>query len=272
VSGPRDRFVNRDQDYLRDVQYATGDRLDARTQLHAKYSTAAVPFFVWLQGLLDLPTNGDVLEVGCGTGLFWTEGRRHDANDFTLTLTDLSPGMVEETSRKVSGLVAQVHALPVDVQALPFADETFDVVIANQMLYHVPDPPTAIRELARVLRRDGVLLASTVGAAHLRELFVIEATVFGATRKLRHHDVFGAESGLELLRQDFADVAWHPYVDELHCTEVDDVISYIVSTPPGEDASPEQITALRREVERRMARSGGVLTIGKNVGAFVARP
>ena len=100
-----DRFVNRDQAYLRDEQYATGARLDARTRLHALYSTAPVPFFVWMQRLIEWPADAEVLEVGCGTGLFWTEGRRVENNDLSLTLTDLSPGMLAETAPKVAPLV-----------------------------------------------------------------------------------------------------------------------------------------------------------------------
>ena len=266
-----DRFVNRDQHYLRDVQYVDGAKLRARTRLHTDYATQGVPWQVWLQGLVDIPQGGDVLEVGCGTGLLWTIGWTGEASDFSLTLTDLSAGMVAETAPLVQRVIPHVIGLAADAQDLPFADSSFDVVIANQMLYHVPDPTKALSEFARVLRSGGVLMASTVGSGHLRELFRIEASVFGPTRVLRHHEVFGAQNGGELLDELFDHVAWHPYDDRLLCTDAEDVIAYICSTPPGEDATRDQVSQLRRIVNDRMAKGDGVLVVNKDVGAFIAR-
>jgi SAM-dependent methyltransferase len=264
-----DRFVNRDQAYLRDVQYVNGDKLRARTRLHSKYATQIVPWQIWLQRLLEIPSGGDVLEVGCGTGLLWTIGWTSEECDFALTLTDLSAGMVADTTPLVQRTIRNVKGLAADAQDLPFADNSFDVVIANQMLYHVPDPSLAVREFARVLRRGGVLMASTVGRGHLRELFRIEASVFGPTRDLRHHEVFGAQSGGAMLAELFDDVAWYSYDDRLLCTDVDDLMAYICSTPPGEDASSDQLALLRRTIEDQMAEHDGVLVVTKDVGAFV---
>ena len=67
-----DRFVNRDQAYLRDVQYVDGAKLRARTQLHAKYATQSCPVAGLAAGSRGDTQGGDVLEVGCGTGLLWT--------------------------------------------------------------------------------------------------------------------------------------------------------------------------------------------------------
>jgi SAM-dependent methyltransferase len=265
-----DRFVNRDQEYLRDVQYVNGEKLRARTQLHTKYATQRTPWQVWLRGLLEIRSGADVLEVGCGTGLLWTIGWSGETSDFSLTLSDLSAGMVAETTPLVRTTIGSVYGLAADAQQLPFGDESFDVVIANQMLYHVPDPGRALAEFARVLRRGGVLMASTVGAGHLRELFRLEASVFGPTRVLRHHEVFGAKSGATLLADMFRDVLWHPYDDELRCTDVDDVLDYVCSTPPGEDATPDQLVKLRRTIEAEMALHDGILTVEKDVGAFIA--
>ncbi len=269
MSSP-DRFVNRDQDYLRTVQYVNGQKLRARTQLHTKYTTQSVSWPVWLQGLLEIPRGGDVLEVGCGTGLLWSDGWTRGECDFSLTLSDLAVGMVSETTAVVRRTVPSVAGLAADAQTLPFAADSFDVVIANQMLYHMPDPALALHEFARVLRRGGVLMASTIGPGHLRELFQIEASAFGRTRVLRHHEVFGAQNGRELLTADFDDVTWHPYDDHLACTDADDVLAYICSTPPGEDATPEQLGMLRDLIEGAMADGGGVLRVNKDVGAFIA--
>jgi SAM-dependent methyltransferase len=57
---------------------------------------------------------------------------------------------------------AGVIAVLADARSLPFADAFFDCAVANFVLYHVDDPATAIAELARVLKPDGVLVTSTI--------------------------------------------------------------------------------------------------------------
>ena len=58
-----------------------------------------------------------------------------------------------------------------DVQSLPFADGEFDCVAANWVLYHVPDLDRGLSELERVLGRGGRLIAATLGAGHMQELW-----------------------------------------------------------------------------------------------------
>src|SRR5919108_178157 len=100
-------------------------------------------------------------------------------------------------------------ALTADAQALPFDPDEFDVVVANHMLYHVPDPALAVAELARVLRPGGTLLAATNGHRHLRELGEIRRAVFGGTDSLLDAArAFGIESGEPLLRECFGAVEW----------------------------------------------------------------
>ena len=106
-----------------------------------------------------LAYGAEVLEVGCGTGALWANVAPL-LPDLRLTLTDLSEGMLAAAERAVSPLtnVAVAGVRTCDVQELPFPDRSFDVAVANHMLYHVPDPLLAAAELARVLRPGGVLL------------------------------------------------------------------------------------------------------------------
>ena len=103
-----------------------------------------------------------VLEVGCG----WGELAEWIARDTgaEVVAVDLSPRMVELARER--GVDAQVA----DVQELPFGDGEFDLVVAAWMLYHVPDLDRGIRELARVLRPGGRLVAVTNSRFHLIEL------------------------------------------------------------------------------------------------------
>jgi SAM-dependent methyltransferase len=84
------------------------------------------------------------------------------------------------------------------VEDLPFDDETFDVAVANWMLYHVPDLDRGVSELARVLVRGGRLVAVTNGLDHLQEL----ADLAGVSRTSPFH----ADNGAEILSRRFSHV------------------------------------------------------------------
>jgi SAM-dependent methyltransferase len=268
-----DRFAGGDQRYLRDVQYHDAGKLTARARLHQRYRTAAQPWFPWLASQIDWPSPAEVLEVGCGPGWMWIEAAQELPAGLRLMLSDLSPGMVEAARQRVSagGRLSAVTGTVADAQRLPFADGSFDVVVANHMLYHVPDPTLAVSELARVLRPDGWLLAAANGPGNLREVQEIRAQVFGVPPESRLDERFGSVSGVPMLSSSFARVEWRSYPDELRCTEPEDVIAYITSYPPGEDPPPDLLEALRRAVGARFGASG-VFTITKSTGAFVARP
>jgi SAM-dependent methyltransferase len=220
---------------------------------------------------IDWPVGARVLEVGCGAGWLWTEASAHLPSGLRLTLTDLSPGMVTEAVGRVAGLGRhrRVVGRVADAQALPFATDSFGVVIANHMLYHVPDPRLAVSELARVVRPDGVLIAGTVGTSHLRELAEIRAEVFGGRNVLPTVDTFGIEVGEPMLRGCFADVEWRHYDDWLDCTDPEDVLAFLASTPPVEDASREDRRRVAEAVHRRFAAGGGRMRVSKETGVFV---
>ena len=71
-----------------------------------------------------------------------------------MTLTDISPAMVDAAREQLDD-VCGVKFEFADIQNLPYPDASFDVVIANMMLYHVPDIARGLSEVRRVLRRDG---------------------------------------------------------------------------------------------------------------------
>jgi SAM-dependent methyltransferase len=132
-----------------------------------------------------------ILEVGCGWGELATWLARDTGAD--VVATDLSPRMVELARER--GVDAQLA----DVQALPFEDASFDVVVAAWMLYHVPDLDRGLAEIARVLRAGGSLVAVTNSIYHLHEL----RELVGSGRSTI---TFSRESGEELLQRHFARV------------------------------------------------------------------
>ena len=140
-----------------------------------------------IQALLEIAPE-HLLEVGCGTGDFTERVQRELAVD--LVALDLSPRMVDLT--RVRGLNARQG----DIEALPFADEEFDCVLANRVLYHVPNLNQGLAEIARVLRPGGRLVAVTYSEQHLHELFdLVGQSPIAST--------FSTESGAEALRVHF---------------------------------------------------------------------
>jgi ubiquinone/menaquinone biosynthesis C-methylase UbiE len=270
--GGRDyRVAGGGQAYLRDVQYADSSRLAARARLHVKYGTAAVAWFPWLATQIDWPAGAQVLEVGCGAGWMWAEAAARLPTDLELTLTDLSPGMVTEAVDRVGSLgrYRSAEGRVADVQELPFRSSTFDVVMANYVLHHVPDAGRAVAEMARVLRPGGVAVVACVGDGHLAELRQIRREVFGEEWADAITDTFGASAGAHLLPSSFGQVDWRPYDDRLDCRDPDDVLAYLASTPPVEDADDHHQSRVAEVVKARFDAGGGRLRVSKDTGLFV---
>jgi SAM-dependent methyltransferase len=259
--------------YLRDVQYRDSSRLAARARLHVKYGTASVAWFPWLATQVDWRPGSRVLEVGCGAGWMWAEAAARLPGELDLTLTDLSNGMVTEAVDRVGSLgrYRQTAGRVADVQELPFRPGSFDVVVAIYVLHHVPDTRRAIAEMARVLRPGGVALVACVGDGHLAELHQIRREVFGEPWADTIADTFGAVAAAKALPGAFDEVEWRPYRDRLDCRDPDDVVDYLASIPPVEDASADQHERVVQAVQRRFAAGGGRLRVSKDTGLYVCR-
>jgi ubiquinone/menaquinone biosynthesis C-methylase UbiE len=105
---------------------------------------------------LTAPINGAVLDVGTGPGVLLAEIAR-SRPDLRVTGIDLSADMISRAERNVGEFTERVTARVADVCDLPFAEDTFDLIVTSFSLHHWEDVETAARELARVLRPGGRL-------------------------------------------------------------------------------------------------------------------
>ena len=264
----RSRFAGGDPEYIRTTQYGTTDKLAARQRLHTHSATAPVRWFPWMVAQIAWQP-GMVVEVGCGPGDLWDEGR--PPIEGPLVLTDLSDGMVSAGVARASGSVDEVVGCVAAAQALPVADSAATHVISNHMLYHVPHPPDAVREMARIVADDGLVTVATNGRNHMAELKRINSTVFETNQVDHSVTAFGLESGRPMLESEFAQVELRRYSDELRATEAQVVVDYLTSYPPGEDATPDQLEELVAMVEAEFVAGEGVFSISKDVGLFLCR-
>jgi SAM-dependent methyltransferase len=152
-----------DPGYLRDVQYRTDRNLAARQSIYAYQHPPVDPVAAALDRAA-LRGDETVLDVGCGNGRYLAAlaGRGHTGRVLGV---DLSVGMLRTAAG--TGPAALVAG---DAAALPVRDGSVDVALAPHMLYHVPEPAVAVRELHRVTRPGGRVVVVLNAADHLREL------------------------------------------------------------------------------------------------------
>jgi SAM-dependent methyltransferase len=97
------------------------------------------------------------LEIGAGTGYFSLNLLRAGVVG-SATCIDISQGMVDALQANAARLGLKVAARTADAEALPFADESFDLVLGHAVLHHLPDLDGAFAEFRRVLRPGGTLV------------------------------------------------------------------------------------------------------------------
>jgi len=261
-------------------QYRDASNLNARIALHRRFGTNEQPWQRWVFDRLELPFTGRVLELGCGPGDLWVENLGRVPEGWSPTLTDASPGMVREVEARL-GSDRRFAFRVVDAQEIPFEDQTFDAVVANGMLYHVPDRSKAISEIARVLKPGGTLYAATNGEGHMRETGWMKRILdpaHPADSATERPLGFALENGAEQLSPWFATVSLRRYDDALVITETEPLADYLLSGAAADAArrglDPDEFDRRAAELAGRLERelaSRGSIRIGKDAGLFVAR-
>jgi SAM-dependent methyltransferase len=259
-----------DQQYLKADQYKDATNLNARLTIHERFSTNSYGWFHWVFDTLNkLPANAKILELGCGPGVLWKSMIDQIPPGWDITLSDLSPGMLDAAWRNLVVTGRAFQFKEIDAQSIPFEDETFDAVIANHMLYHVPDRTKAIAEIKRVLKPSGRLIATTVGENHMHE-------IMDWFRRIHVDNVwesfvvpFTLENGLDQLKPYFPQVRVSRYKDNLHVTEIEPLMAYIHSGVRVGELSAEELARLQRDLEKELKKKRKIF-ISKDSGLFEA--
>jgi ubiquinone/menaquinone biosynthesis C-methylase UbiE len=257
-----------DRQFL-EKQYKDSSNLDARIQLHRRFSINPYSWHPWVFDHFDQPPHCRILELGCGPGYLWQENLGRIPPSWRITLSDFSAGMLERARLNLEGY-PHFKFKVIDVQSIPYADDYFDAIIANHMLYHVPAYPTVLDEIRRVLKPSGRFYASTVGDRHLveiRDLLVKFDPALASWGRVA--DSFTLENGMEQLSQWFNVVTLYRYEDALEVTEVAPLVDYILSGWAQLIIKGRQ-AAFREFVARAIESRGGVFHITKDSGLFVS--
>ena len=139
-------------------EYTPFPNMESRNGLQARVE---IPLMI---RALALPRGARILEVGCGRGIALPEFAARLA-PVSLVGIDIDPGLVSEARHRMAATGIEARVMEADVRDLPFADESFDLVIDFGTCYHVSGgragARAALAQVARVLRPGGLFVHET---------------------------------------------------------------------------------------------------------------
>ena len=245
-------------------QYENVTNLNTRISIHDKYSVNKQGFGNWIVSNYQITNGMRVLELGCGTGDMWTRKSNLITKCAELVLTDFSEGMIRAAQNNI-GDFPNIAYKVVDIQEIPFEANSFDIVIANMMLYHVPDLKKGLSEVTRVLKEGGKFYCATYGEHGIVPFIANLLKPYGVEDRVNKN--FTLQNGRKILVQYFSAVEMLEYNDSLEVTNIDDMLDYIYSL-----TSMAEVSNIKKEVVKKILEQNmvdGVLKIPKEYGMFV---
>jgi SAM-dependent methyltransferase len=203
--------------------YATEARLLARRSVYETREGPDPREALWDEIVAAAPRR--VLEIGPGPGELSERIQRELGVE--LVAMDISERMVELT--RARGVDVRLG----DAQELPFADETFDLVVAAWVLFHYAELDSGLAEIVRVLRPGGRLLAVTNSERHLEEARAHAG--FSMVGRV----AFSSENGEESLRRHFARVERTDVEGWVTFPDADAIATYVRSLVLGKDEAED---------------------------------
>lgn len=263
-------IINLDNKWLE--QYQNASNLRSRIKIHEFYSSNKYGWMNWFfDKLVKLKCN-KILELGCGDGSLWRKNSHRIPPNWDITLTDFSVGMLNDAQNNVENINHSFKFEIVDAQSIPYPDNSFDVVIANHMLYHLSDINKALKEINRVLKPGGIIFTSTVGKNHMVEMREIITNFYPGIKNLanwEHTESFQLENGSDKLKEYFNNIELERYKDSLFVTNANAIIDYIFSMPDNikEHFAKDTLKSLTSYLQDIISKHGGIY-ITKDTGYF----
>lgn len=242
--------------------------------LHQLSGTTPQEWRDWLWEHIASLDEATILELGYGIGEPWATQNSQSPTGWCTALTDISYGIVRHCQTRLNGHLSRPGLTVINAGALPWKDEQFNIVIADLMLYHVEALPQALTEIKRVLTRDGMLYASTVGAHHMRELWsLLEPFIPDIHDRIRRMTAgFNLENGKDKLQRVFDDITCHVYEDILTITSIKPAIADLRSLPVLKEGElhANDWAHIRRQLVANIEIKGAYY-VTQHTGLFIAR-
>lgn len=252
-------------------QYQNASNISARISLHNQYSQNKQGWFQWIFEKMNLKSGMKVLEIGCGDGTLWNNSIDIIPDNIEIVLTDISDGMLRDARRILNQESRKISFQVMDAQMLDYKEDTFDLVIANHVLFYCEDIESACREIRRVLKPGGIFIGSTYGKDHMKEISQMvkqfDNRIVLSAEKLQER--FGKENGKNILQPYFSKIEWIQYEDFLMVTESEPLVSYILSCHGNQNQYiVERYNEFQTFVKKKM--SDG-FKITKDAGVFICK-
>ncbi len=211
-------------------QYEDASNIEARINLHKAFSSNKETWFSWIYKNLNIKDNMNILELGCGDGSLWNENYDKLPKNVHITLSDISAGMLKDIDEKIKK-DKRFSLEVINASSINKQDNCFDLVIANHVLFYVDNIDVSLKEINRVLKKDGIFEASTYSSNHMKEvnMLVKEFDERIELSKDKLYERFGKENGSCILSKYFNNVSFISYEDELIVTDYNLLIKYILS-------------------------------------------
>jgi len=215
-------------------QYKSDKNLNIRNILHS-YNINKVDFDNWCFNQINFPKKARILELGCGTGKFWFKNKESIDKNLDITLSDFSKSMLKIAKDKLKDIDYDFKYEEINVENIPYEDESFDIVIAEHMIYFAADIEKALSEIKRVLTRGGMFYVSANSCETMAELNKL-VEKFDSSLGLDNNGYssrFELENGYAILKKYFNKVDVEILEGKIIVDDAKPVVSYKASTIQG---------------------------------------
>jgi SAM-dependent methyltransferase len=253
------------------------ERLDWRIGLYDMYRTNPCGWYRWIFGRIVARPDAHVMDIGCGTARFWQVNRDRIPVGWHVFLADKSRDMANHVQQTVKPLLrCTVAPIIVDAPIIPFPDKSLDAILAMHVLHLVQDLEDLLREVRRVLKKNGRLYATAGSLMRLKHLDAFGTACCPAVKVLEKdpRKSFCAENGKGILiSHGFRNVRDMEYKDTIEFEDLETLFRYIRTTDGSSKAALEHpsIDALT-EFFQAMLLTDGRITVNNDAALFEARP
>jgi len=224
---------NRIKEYS-NIQYSSEENLTKRISLWS-YGSNSESLQKWIFRNINLQKYEKVLELGGGTGKLWVENFKDVPSSCSILFSDYSENMLKKAKSNIESLNLPLQFKLIDAEKLLFPNQSFDIVLACHMLYHVQNVKKTLQEISRVLQPNGRFIATTVSKHHIKELKEFLAKYnLDFDMKEETFTEFRNESGKEILKPYFKNIEFKEYINVVKITSSDILLQYIESMFPVE--------------------------------------
>ena len=224
-------FTNKKKNLISN-QYIDSKNFMARVELNRKFGKNPYKWTLWIFDQIKFQKDAKILELGGGNALLWRSNLDRIPEDAHIVLSDLSRGMLNDAEKILGNDSDKFEFKIIDAQKISYSKDSFDIIIANLMLYHVPNRKKALNEISRVLKNNGTFYATAFSEQNMKELTELvldfNKKVYNPLESLAQ--AFGLENGKKQLGKYFEEIKLIKYDDYLEVTEAEPLVNFILSS------------------------------------------